>query len=134
MVYLDANVFVYAVTGDDSVPEAKRSRAHLRKVGAGELAGLTSTLTWDELVHVVAKRIGPIEARQAGTYFLGIPRLQVITVDRRIVKEAQRIHSSFGLKPRDAIHAASALTAGEPDVMSDDSAFSRVNGLRTVSI
>ena len=54
MVYLDSNVFVYAVTHDQARSgKAKRAIGILRDVEEGKTRGVTSLLTWDELAWIV---------------------------------------------------------------------------------
>ena len=54
MVYLDSNVFVYAVTHDPSKnKKAEDALAVLRNIEESKIKGVTSLLTWDELVWVV---------------------------------------------------------------------------------
>ncbi|MGI0080490.1 MAG: type II toxin-antitoxin system VapC family toxin, partial [Nitrososphaerales archaeon] len=53
-MYLDSNVFVYAVTHDPARSEkAKKAIAILREVEENKTRGVTSLLTWDELAWVV---------------------------------------------------------------------------------
>ena len=110
MVYVDSNVFIYPIIYDErSVEEAKRSRALLLKIASGSAEASTATITWDELVWVVWRVLGEEEARKKGRLFLEFPNLRLLAVKRSTILNAQRLMDKYGLKPRDAIHAAAAL-------------------------
>ena len=54
MVYVDSNVFVYAVTHDlTRSPKARRAVRVLKDIEGGQKEEATSLLTWDEATWVV---------------------------------------------------------------------------------
>ncbi len=66
--------------------------------------------------------------------FLTFPNLSLVTIDSSVIMNAQKIMESYGLKPRDAIHASTALVSGQKTVISDDQDFDKVKGLRRTRI
>ncbi len=51
-----------------------------------------------------------------GMIFLELPNLRMLYIDSEVIARAQALLESYGLKPRDAIHAASAIVIrGEGD-------------------
>ena len=48
-VYVDTNVFIYAMIHTEKVREARLAKEILMAIAKGELDGCTASLTWDEL-------------------------------------------------------------------------------------
>ena len=133
MVYVDSNVFIYPIIYDErSVEEAKRSRAFLLKIASGSTEASTATITWDELVWVVWRVLGEEEARKRGRLLLEFPNLRLLAVKRSTILNAQRLMDEYGLKPRDAIHAAAALENRIDTIVSYDKDFDEVRELKRV--
>jgi predicted nucleic acid-binding protein len=59
--------------------------------------------------------------------------LELQPTDHAVIAKAKSLMSRPGLSPRDAFHAAHALTAGCTAIASGDSAFDRVSGLRLLA-
>lgn len=132
MTYLDANVFVYAATGEES--KAVPSQKILQKVAEGNMDAYTSILTWDELVWAVKKKLGNDYAKEEGIKFLAFPKLKLISADAAVIAEAQRLVAEHKLDPRDAIHAASAIKNGIKDFVSDDPDFDKIKEIKRIKI
>ena len=131
MIYLDANIFIYVLTGDTRRRESCLSL--LRTVISGESEACTSFLTWDEVLYALIKEIGRKDALEESRKFLEIPRLTFLEVNPKIISMAQRLAESYQLNPRDAIHAATAIIQGCKEIISDDRDFDKVKELRRVS-
>jgi uncharacterized protein len=122
LVYLDSNVFVYAVTHDPTkYVKARRAIAVLRDVEEDTTKAATSFLTWDELVWVVWKLKGREAGIRAGSAILKLENLSLSAVNSSVMLRSQEILEKYPLKPRDSIHVATALLTGEKEVVSDDS-------------
>lgn len=132
MTYLDANVFIYAAMGEES--KAVPAQKILQQVADGDMDACTSTLTWDEIVWAVKKALGYGDAIEEGLKFLSLPHLKLISADATVVMEAQRIIAEYKLKPRDAIHAATALKNGIKEFVSDDPDFDSVSGIKRIKL
>jgi len=65
LVYLDSNVFIYPLIYDPDA-EPKASMRVLNDVVSGRVRGITSVLTWDEVVWVMWRVVGFDEAVKAG--------------------------------------------------------------------
>jgi predicted nucleic acid-binding protein len=134
MIYLDSNVFLYPLLYDpEKVPGAAHCTKILAEVISGQRTGATSCLTWDEIVHVMRKLAGVQVAREAGKTFLEFPNLKFLPVDEETLDAAQSLAGRYSLKPRDALHAASALQSGIYEFLSDDSDFDTVKELKRIS-
>lgn len=135
MVYLDSNVFVFAVTHDpDRYSKAKKSIALLKSVEDGEIEAATSFLTWDELTWVVWKLEGREAGIRSGTALLKLDNLTLLPVNFSVMLRAQKLIERYQLKPRDSIHVASALISGEKEIISDDAELDIVKEIRRRSL
>jgi predicted nucleic acid-binding protein len=127
VIYLDANVFIYAATDDGA-----RGKAAARALGKAIRDGAcTASLTADEVLWAVSKTLGRDVAAEKVRQLLALD-LEVVAVDKRDV-EASLWHFSNGLDPRDAIHAAVAIRKSCSAIVSTDSSYANVKGIRHVS-
>jgi predicted nucleic acid-binding protein len=121
MVYLDSNVFVYAVTHDPSQnKKAREAVSILTTVEESRVRGVTSFLTWDELSWVVRKLEGREAGIRAGAALLKMQNLILLSVNLTVMLKAQELLERYSLRPRDAIHVSTALIAGEREIVSED--------------
>ena len=121
LVYIDANVFLnYILYDPQSIPQALVARQFLEQVKDRQVNACTSLLTWDEIVWVVRRELTLEDARQQGLEFLDFPWLQFLNVTKDVVKKAQELIEASSLKPRDAIHIASALIHGASEFITFD--------------
>ena len=127
MKYLDASLFIAAAL--DPGPTGDRCRDVLRKVRDGNLPAATSTLSWDELAYVVGRRRGREAGLDAGRRLLAIAHLRLVAVDTEVLREADRAARTPGVRPRDALHVASARKAGASVIVSEDRDLDRIPGL-----
>jgi predicted nucleic acid-binding protein len=117
-VYLDTNVFIYAV---EAVAEYEHViEALFGLIEDAEVAAFTSELT---LAESLAK---PFEAGRhdiVGVYEEMLSPsswLSVLSVERTILIEAARLQARLVLRLPDAIHVATAVAAGCDVVLSND--------------
>lgn len=121
-VYLDANVFIYAFETPASVLLPNRALGDIfRLISQDLLWARTSALTRAEvLVHPLRHGLTALEA----DYRLLLNGQQGIAVDAitdAVLDQAVSLRASLGLKLADAIHVASAITAGCDCLVSVDS-------------
>lgn len=105
-VYVDANIVIYAV--EQGNPWSANLRRFFDAVDRQQIRGLTSELT---LAEVMAKpiKIGALELINTYEAFLGAnSTLQVVPIDRSILRSAAALRGQLGIKLLDAIHAATA--------------------------
>ncbi len=134
MVYVDANPFIYGAIEEQGDEKSIQSRAILTKVATDKISAATSILTWDELVWVCRKNLTVALAVEIGRSFLSIPNLSLIEVDKPIAEKASALMTEYGLKPRDAIHAATAMLSGEKEIITDNSDFDRIKELKRITL
>lgn len=109
-VYLDANIFIYAVEG--YAPEEAFLRELFAALEDGRFTAVTSELSLAEVL-VKPFELGREDVAAAYTELLTpSERLAVLPVDRAILSEAARQRATLGMRLPDAIHVATALAAG----------------------
>ena len=127
LIYVDSNIFLYPVIYDaDELAEAKRSKKLLLKIARGDIKACTATISWDEVVWAIRKIFGPKPSLEQGRKFLSFPNLKLLGVRKSVVLKAQELMEKYGLKPRDAIHAATALENRTTTIVSYDRDFDEV--------
>ena len=127
MIYLDANVFIYAATDDGA-----QGKAAAKALGKAIRDGsCTASLTADEVLWAISKKLGRDVAAEKVRQLLALD-LEVVAVEKRDV-EASLAHFEDGMDPRDAIHAAVALRKSCSAIISTDPAFAKVKGIRHVA-
>ena len=128
-VYLDSNVLLYAV-GEESLFR-QPCRHLLQHVAKGDVAGETSILTVQEVVHHRQRR-GDIAPASHGRHVLAICST-THSLDHSVVLAALALmddHATLGTG--DAIHAATALAHGIGAVVSADSDFDGIAGIERI--
>jgi len=132
MIYLDANIFIYAATNQGF--KGEKCRKILFDLSKNRFEGYTSVLTWDEVVHSILKKEGKDKAIDQGKDFLKLPNLTFLDSTLLIISNAQQLCEEKFLKPRDAIHAATAINHKIKKIASDDSDFDKVKELKRIRI
>ena len=133
MIYLDANIFLFAAL--DRRDKGRRARELLKKVQDGrEAKAATSTLTYDEFFWIVKKYRGFNLAVKATKALLEMPNLIFLSVDEAIIRKALALVEAYKLNPRDSIHAASAINHNISIIFSEDKDFDRVKELKRKSL
>ena len=128
MLYLDANVFVFAALNKEEY--GSKAVSLLKKIQLGEEQAITSALTFDEIFWAVKKNRGIEKALESGEAFLNFPNLNLIPADKSVVSSALQIIRECHLAPRDAIHAATAIAEKADCIISTDADFAKVKGLK----
>ena len=133
-IYLDANVFLHAALQPPSSGIAQQACRVLNRAADGSFDAVTSALTWDEVVWNARHALGIDAANKAGRIMLAMPGVTLAPASAQVLGEAQKIAENTGLKPRDAIHAATALLAACDIIVSDDSDFDAFKRIKRISV
>ncbi len=129
--YLDANVFLNSILYDDE--KAEKCKIIISKVVKKELIAVTSILTWDEIVYIIGKNLGRDICVKEGYQFLRLPNLILVDASKHIIAQAQELIKDYNLKPRDAIHIATAISQNCTEVISDDADFDNIKEIKRIS-
>ena len=124
-ICFDANAIILAFEGRGTVADA--IRCVLDAVSLGWIAGVTSEITWSEVL-VVPKAKGDAALVRFYEHFLTAPVLDVRPITRSILVQAAEIRSRSRAKLPDAIHAATAQDADCDIVLTFDDRFPLPSG------
>jgi predicted nucleic acid-binding protein len=127
-LFLDANVFLYAIGADS--PHRTACRAVLEAVGQGKLDGITSSEVLQEILHVRSRRMSVQDAASAVRAAADLV-VEVLPVTRDDVLEAcHMLEAHTGLGARDALHAAVMKNSEVHMLVSVDRDFDAVPELK----
>jgi predicted nucleic acid-binding protein len=130
MVFLDANVFLYAAGASD--PYREPCRRVLRKVEEGSLPSNTSAEVVQELLYVLWRRgLAEKGIRLARSVIDLFPELLPHTRDD-LRDACGLLGRNPALTPRDAIHVATMRRHGIDTILSADVHFDGIRGIRRV--
>jgi len=128
LCYLDTGVIVTPLLKNREQAVIDECLVWLERVARGEVRALTSYLTWDEVTWVAGRASGAYDRQKAivaGRLLLGLKNLEFVPVDEQVVQRAQGLLTTFGFKPRDCIHASSALLHAGGELLTLDSGFAK---------
>ena len=129
-VYIDSNVFIYAVENDQTF--SKPALELFQSIAAGLTHGLTSELTFAEvLVKPLRQNNRPLVAIYEQLFIA--TSLAVIPISKPILREAADIRARTGQKLPDCIHAATALQSKCSMIVSQDQRL-KVPGLTAIAL
>lgn len=132
MIYVDANVFIYPVLYKGK--KAERAKQILRQIVKGKKA-LTSCLTIDEVVWKIWMESSRSKGIKEGERLLYFPNLKVVQVRPREILFALNLMKKYKeIKPRDAIHLATALERNIHKIVSDDEDFGNVEKVKRIGL
>ena len=127
VLYLDANILISAAINTEEV--GVKARDLLRKIQLGEEKAQTSALTFDEVFWVIRKHDLEL-AFETCEALLNFPNIEIVPANRELAVSAVRIMRECGLRPRDALHAATAIAEKADCIISTDAHFDRVKQLK----
>jgi len=130
-VFLDSNIFLYAVGGESA------HRAHcrdlLKSVGDGHLSAVTNTEVLQEILHVRSRRGSLSDAIAAVRAAAGLVA-EVLPVTKTDVLVACDLFQRYPiLGARDALHAAVMKNASLHLIVSVDTDFDVIKDYRRLS-
>ena len=123
MLYLDANIFIYAALSTEELGE--KAGALLQKIQRSEERAKTSALTFDEVYWSVKKHDANL-ALEVCNALLNFPNLEIVQADRELALSALRLMKAYKFDPRDALHAATAIAEKVDFIVSTDAHFDRI--------
>jgi predicted nucleic acid-binding protein len=132
MIYIDANIFIYALAYNEKHPDVIKSRDFLKDVRFNRKEACTTILTWDEVFWHLKRHKGEHEAIRAGQMLLKFPHLQFIELSKNLIEDAQKICEEYHVNPRDAIHGACALNHCQGQIFSNDRDFDNISEIKRI--
>ena len=132
MIYLDANIFVRAAIDIGNLGEVARNI--ICALEENECSAITSCLTIDEVIWVVRRILKSYKlAVSSGEKLFKIRGLKIVPAMPEDVLRAFDLMKQ-GLRPRDAIHAATALNHSIFTIVTEDPDFKKVKSLKVSSL
>ena len=130
MIFVDANVLMYAAGGDH--PLQRPCREIVDGIGHRSIAAATSVEVVQEIIHryLAIGRVPGGLALAAQTMDLFAPVLPITHALLRRVPELARRYP--GLAARDLIHVATCIHEGIADILSTDRGFDAVREIRRI--
>jgi len=132
LIYIDANLFVYAAVSRNEIGE--KARKIIVEIQQGNIGAASSALTFDELIWAVGKLNGRPAGLVAGEIFLNMPGLIIADVNSVILGSALGLMKKYQLNPRDSVHAATAIHVKADYILSQDRDFDRLGQIRRKDI
>src|SRR4051794_35376668 len=105
--YWDADAFIGWLAGEEG--KVDECQAALRAGEAGKTLLVTSALTLTEVLWLKRKPRLPAEAAEKVQLFFAHEYIVIHDLDRRIAEKAQGLVWNNGIKPKDAVHVATAI-------------------------
>ena len=129
LVYIDANVLIYSVERIE--PYRSLLEPLWEQAQRGSLTVVSSPVIVTEvLVKPLQEGNSEIEAQYREVFASNVFRL--LDASYALFEDAARLRADTGLKTPDALHAATALSAGCTLFITNDTDFRRVKGLPIV--
>lgn len=129
-LFLDANVFLYAVGADSAHRDACRSV--LQAVGQGTLDGITSSEVLQEILHVRTRRVSVADATSAVRAAAELVAEVLPVTDRDVLEACRLLEAHSGLGARDALHAAVMKNSQVHVLVSLDRDFDAIADLKRI--
>jgi predicted nucleic acid-binding protein len=124
--YWDADAFLGHFNGEPDKMAACESV--LQAAEAGRLLIVTSALTIAEVLYVKGHKAMPPEKRQKVAAFFKQPYISVQNVTRKIAELARDLYWDANVRPKDAVHVATALIYRLPELNTFDKHLLGLNG------
>ena len=130
-IYVDANVFIYAVEGDPQFSVA--ARALLSFIEAGSATAITSEFTIAEVLVIPLRQNNQKLVADYEGLLSGETALVVAPVSRHVLRQAAEIRAKTGQKLPDCIHAATAILSNCTALISQDQRL-KADGLASIAL
>lgn len=131
-VALDSSIFIYFI---------ERSPLYLATVKSvfiaideGRLKGVTSSLTLLETLVAPLRAGNVVIARQYERFLTNSRGLQLVPLNRALLRAAAHVRAATRLKTPDALQVASALSAGCGVLVTNDDRIPPMPGLRVLRV
>lgn len=133
MIFLDANIILRYLTGDDS-EKAQRCLQLLQKADRGEIELVTSEAIVAEVVYVLSSpRLYALSPERVQSLLLPIINLRGLRLSsRRLYRRALEVYATYQVDFEDALAVAHMERRGITQILSYDKHFDRIEGLERV--
>jgi predicted nucleic acid-binding protein len=131
LIYLDANFFI--ICNFDLTSKGERARKIQAEIISGRDA-ITSSLALDEVMWVLVKNRKAGVLRETIEDIYALLNLTIKEVSPNIPLDALDLIEKYNLTPRDAFHVAVMKSYDVNEIVSDDTDFDRVEGVKRIRL
>jgi predicted nucleic acid-binding protein len=126
IIYIDTAIVIYTIEGNSNYLTALEPLWEQFQTGNIEI--MTSELT---LMEVIVQPLKHNDATLVTDYeeFLTASSIQLLPIDRTILKNAAQLRSTKNIKTPDAIHASTAMQHSCTMFLTNDRGFQNIPGL-----
>jgi len=125
--YFDSGIWLAPLLANQQPEVVDRCLNWQRRCADCEIKAVASTLVWDEVAFIAGRRRGlPFDfaaAARAGALWRALPGLEIVPVDAEVLGIAQQLLQHNRLRPRDSLHAASAMLRADGRLLTLDGDF-----------
>jgi predicted nucleic acid-binding protein len=129
-VFLDANVFLYALGGDS--PQRQPCRAVIDAIAGGDLDAVTSTEVLQEILHVRRRRADLANAIHAARTAAAVVTEVLSVTGEDLVSACTTLERHPHMSVRDAVHVAVMNVARVHTLISTDTDFDAVREIKRI--
>ena len=123
-VGLDTSVFIYHF--EKHPIYSPLTQELLSSIEKGVRKGITSTITLMEII-VKPLSLGRNDiARKYEALLMNFPNLDVVDLDRDVIRQAARLRTEYRLRPPDALQASACLLGGAEVFITNDRQLDRL--------
>jgi predicted nucleic acid-binding protein len=124
IVGLDTALFIYHFEGNPHY--LPLTREILSSIEGGERKGVTSTITLMEIIVKPYTLHQADIARKYETMLVNFPNLEIVDLDRDVIRQAARLRAEFHIRPPDALQVAASLLYGAEAFITNDIRLKRL--------
>jgi len=129
-VYLDANIIIYSV--EKIEPYRTLLQPLWKAAQYGQFIIISSELTLLETLVKPLKEADSVSETIFRQLLMNSKEVQLAPITVSVLEKAAHLRATTGLKPPDAIHAATALTVSDVVFITNDPVFRRVSELSVI--
>jgi predicted nucleic acid-binding protein len=104
---LDTSIFIYHFEANPNYLPITTEL--LSSIEGGQREAVTSTITLMELIVHPLKLNRQDVARKYEALLVNFPHLQIVDLDRNVIRQAAQLRADFRIRPADALQAAACL-------------------------
>ena len=124
VIGLDTAIFIYHF--EENPTYLPLTRELLSSIEMGERKGVTSAITLMEII-VKPLALGQIDvARKYEAMLVNFPNLDIVDLDRDVIRQAARLRAEYRIRPPDALQVSASLLYGADVFITNDGLLKRL--------
>ena len=124
VIGLDTAIFIYHF--EENPTYLPLTRELLSSIEMGERKGVTSAITLMEII-VKPLTMGQVDvARKYEAMLVNFPNLDIVDLDRDVIRQAARLRAEYRIRPPDALRVGASLLYGADVFITNDGLLKRL--------